>query len=131
MCLATSMATQGQRSAAAFIVESVSDMEAPDSPALQGPLSTRVAALRSELVRVLDRHGVANPQLFGSAARGDDYEGSDVDLLVDLPPGADIIDVIDIQRELEALLGVPVDLVPRDSLKARVRDQSRSDLLPL
>lgn len=106
-------------------------MEAPDSPALRGPIGRRVAALRSELVRVLDRHGVANPQLFGSAARGDDYEGSDVDLLVDLPPGADIIDVIDIQRELEALLGVPVDLVPRDSLKARVRDQSKSDLLPL
>ena len=98
---------------------------------LSGPTGRRVAAHRGELREVLRRHGVTNPELFGSAARGDDREDSDVDILVDFQPGTSIIDIIGIQRELEDLLGVPVDLVPSNGLKERVRSGAASDLLPL
>lgn len=64
-------------------------------------------------------------------ARGDDRVGSDVDLLVDFPPGTSIIDIIGIQHELENLLGVPVDLIPRAGLKERVRRSAEQDLVPL
>lgn len=83
-----------------------------------------MAAHRGELLDVLRRHGVTNPEIFGSAARGDDGEDSDVDLLVDFPAGTDIIDIIGIKRELEDVLGVPVDLVPRSGLKERVRSRA-------
>ena len=109
-------------------------MTEPATPApkpLSGPTGRRVAAHRGELHEVLRRHGVTNPEIFGSAARGDDREDSDVDLLVDFAPGTSIIDIIGIQRELEELLGVPVDLVPRNGLKERVRARAQKDLLPL
>jgi predicted nucleotidyltransferase len=98
---------------------------------LGGPTGRRVAAHRRELHEVLRRHGVTNPEIFGSAARGDDHEGSDVDLLVDFRPGTSIIDIIGIQHELEDLLGVHVDLVPRSALKERVRLGAAKDLIAL
>ncbi len=67
----------------------------------------------------------------GSAARGNDREDSDVDLLVDFAPETDILDIIGIQHELEDLLGVLVDLVCRSGLKERVRARAAKDLLPL
>ncbi|SEE86665.1 hypothetical protein SAMN04488554_3272 [Ruania alba] len=77
------------------------------------------------------RHGLTNPEIFGSTARGDDHENSDVDILVDIPPGTSIIDLIGIQHALEDLLGVHVDLVPRDGLKERVRERAAKDLVAL
>lgn len=98
---------------------------------LSGPTGRRVAAHRGELREVLHRHGVTNPEIFGSTARGDDHEDSDVDQLVDFVPDTSIIDIIGIQQELEDLLGVRVDLVPRSGLKERVRARAEKDLLPL
>ncbi|MFT4081852.1 MAG: nucleotidyltransferase family protein [Nocardioides sp.] len=98
---------------------------------LSGPTGQRVAAHRGELLDVLRRHGVTNPEIFGSAARGDDHEGSDVDLLVDFAPGTSIIDIIGIQHELQDVIGVPVDLIPRSGLKPRVRARAEKDLRPL
>ncbi|MFC5376958.1 nucleotidyltransferase family protein [Brachybacterium sacelli] len=98
---------------------------------LGGPSGRRVAAHRAEIRRVLSEHRISAPEVFGSTARGDDHEGSDVDILVDLPAGISLIDIIGIQFELEDLLGVPVDLVPRSGLKDRVRSHAMTDLVPL
>lgn len=100
-------------------------------PPLSGPTGRRVVLHRSELLDVLRRHGVTNPEVFGSSARGDDHEGSDLDLLVDFAPGTDLIDMATIKRELEAVLGLPVDLIPREGLKDRVRLSATSDLMSL
>lgn len=69
--------------------------------------------------------------MFGSAARGDDHEGSDIDLLVDLAPGTDLFDLVHIKDELEAILGASVDLIPRDGLKERVRIAASKDIVAL
>lgn len=98
---------------------------------LSGPTGKRVAAERDTLRELLNRHRFTNPEVFGSIARGEDHEGSDVDILVDIPPGTSIIDIIRIQHELEDLLGVPVDLVPRNDLKDRVRDGATKDAIAL
>ena len=107
------------------------DAAAPTRGPLTGPTGRLVVAHRGEMLDVLRRHGVTNPEVFGSTARGDDHEGSDVDVLVDFPPGTSIIDIIGIKHELEDLLGVPVDLIPRSGLKERVRAKAAKDLLPL
>lgn len=96
-----------------------------------GPTGRRVVAHRDELLAVLRRHGLSNPEIFGSAARGDDHMGSDLDLLVDLAPDTDLFDLARIKAELEQVLGVPVDLIPRDGLKERVRASAANDLVPL
>jgi predicted nucleotidyltransferase len=73
----------------------------------------------------------AHASLFGSAARGDDREESDLDLLVDFAPGTDLFDMVHIKAELEEVFGATVDLIPRDGLKERVRSAATEDLVPL
>lgn len=98
---------------------------------LSGPTGRLVAAHRGELREVLRRHGVTNARLFGSVARGDDQEGSDVDILVDFAPGTGLIKILSIEAELEAILDVQVDLVPDAGLKDRVRARVQRDLIAL
>jgi predicted nucleotidyltransferase len=64
---------------------------------------------------VLARHGATSPRVFGSVARGEDAEASDIDLLVAAPPGFDIFDKAELTEALEEVLGVPVDVVPDDA----------------
>ena len=98
---------------------------------LSGPTGRRVLEHREAMVALLQSHGVTNAQVFGSAARGDDREDSDVDLLVDLAPGTDLFDLVRIKADLELLLGVRVDLVPREGVKDRVLRTSSGDLVSL
>ena len=60
-------------------------------------------------------------RVFGSVARGEDTEASDVDLLVDLDQGVGLLDLIGLARELGELLGVDVDVVPADMLSPNAR----------
>lgn len=65
-----------------------------------------------EMQRIAARHGASNLRGFGSVARGDDQEGSDIDLLVDLDNDADLFSLVRLERELSELLGVDVDVIP-------------------
>jgi predicted nucleotidyltransferase/DNA-binding XRE family transcriptional regulator len=92
------------------------------APARKGPsLRALVAERRDQLLGVTAAHGIGEVRLFGSAARGDEHEGSDVDLLVDLPAGTSLLAVSALRRELEAVLGVAVDVVPLDGIKPHLR----------
>lgn len=73
--------------------------------------SEALEAQRGEVIKLLGRHGMTGVRVFGSAARGDDTPGSDLDLLVDLADGVDVLDLIDAADELEHLLGCAVDIV--------------------
>lgn len=57
--------------------------------------------------------------VFGSVARGEETPTSDIDFLVDFEPGSSLFDLLHISEELEALLGVPVDVVSTGGLKDR------------
>jgi hypothetical protein len=70
------------------------------------------------------RYKVRKIQLFGSAVREDFGPESDVDVLVEFEPDARIgfITLSRMQRELSEVLERPVDLVPQDGLKPRIRE---------
>ena len=81
-----------------------------------------------ELKRIAVRAAVTrfrtvNLRVFGSVVHGNDAEGSDIDLLVDPLPGTTLFDLGGLQVELEALLGVPVDLLTPGDLPAKFRAQ--------
>lgn len=61
--------------------------------------------------------------VFGSVIRGEQRNGSDVDLLVDLAATADLLDLIGIGQYLEERLHTRVDVVPRTTLRREFRDQ--------
>ena len=72
---------------------------------------------------IATRYSVVELAVFGSSLRGDMRAGSDVDILVSFDPEAKIslFDVMDLEHELETLIGRPVDLVERESLTNPVR----------
>jgi predicted nucleotidyltransferase len=77
-----------------------------------------------ELAGFCRRYQVRELALFGSMLRQDHRPESDVDLLVSFQPVARVtfLTLARMQRELEALLGRKVDLVPKDGLKPVIRD---------
>ncbi len=91
------------------------------------PLRERVRAVRGELTAIVERFGGRNPRLFGSVARGEDGPTSDVDLMVDLAPGAGIFTLLRIQDAAEQLLRVRVDVTDAAGMGA----DALADAVPL
>lgn len=81
--------------------------------------SDLIAAGRSVLRQVAEGRGFTDLAVFGSTARGGDRPDSDVDLLVQPPPGADLTDMIRLEEALEKILGRGVDLVSYRGLDPR------------
>ena len=79
-------------------------------------------------MRIAARYGDRNVRVFGSVARGDADEASDIDSLVEMDPARSLFDLGGLQLELEALLGWRVDVVSERGLKARVRGRVFSAL---
>jgi uncharacterized protein len=81
-----------------------------------------LAEKRQALAALCRRFGVERLEVFGSAARGDDFDSrrSDADFLVSFLPAVrnDFSTFADFKAALEALLGRPVDLVERQAVEA-------------
>ncbi|MBZ0169773.1 nucleotidyltransferase [Candidatus Methylomirabilis lanthanidiphila] len=71
---------------------------------------------RDAILRIAVRHGAYNIRVFGSAARGEALEDSDIDLLVEFEPGRSLLDHTALVLELEELLGRKVDVVTEKGL---------------
>lgn len=78
---------------------------------------------QSQIIEVCRKYRVRELSLFGSVARGDYRDQSDVDLLVEFEPEAEIglITFNKLQRELADIVGRPVDLVSKQGLKPVIR----------
>ena len=86
---------------------------------------------REEILGLAARRGARNVRVFGSVARGDNDDRSDVDFLVDLEPGRSLLDLGGLQRDLEKLLSSRIDVVSSRGLRDRVRDRILRDAVPL
>lgn len=98
----------------------------PKGTALQAVLDNRDA-----LVRELDALGGTNIAVFGSVARGEERQDSDIDLLVDLAPETGLFAILRMQRAAEGILGRTVDIVPRKGLKPEVAASVQHDAIEL
>lgn len=94
-------------------------------------IGRRLRRRRRAVLEKCERRGATNVRLFGSVARGDDTESSDVDLLVDLDEHVGLVTLIGLERELRDLLGVEVDVVPAIALRPGLREQVIKDAIPL
>lgn len=74
-------------------------------------------------MKIAAKHGARNVRVFGSVARGEADEKSDIDFLVELEPGRSLLDHAALLVELEELLGHRVDVVTGRGLPPRVRDR--------
>jgi predicted nucleotidyltransferase len=99
-------------------------------PAAQKP-SAVLEAHRDEIRRIVAANRATNPRVFGSVARGEDREGSDLDILVDALPGMTLLDQGGIIAELEELLGVAVDVVTSGAGSERFRAAALDEAVPV
>jgi predicted nucleotidyltransferase len=86
-------------------------------------IDERFMARREEILRLAASHGARNIRIFGSVARGEADESSDVDFLVDMEPGRTLLDMGGLLMDLQALLGRQVDIISARGLTPSIRDQ--------
>lgn len=90
-----------------------------------------IKARRDEIIRICESHGGHNVRVFGSVARGDATEDSDIDFLIHLDSDRSLIDQVAMIRKLQELLGHKVDVVPDSSLHRIIRDEVLLEAKPL
>ena len=83
------------------------------------------------IIDVARSHGAREVRIFGSRARTEATPDSDVDLLVSLEPGRDLLDLGAIKQDLEALLKRSIDVVEEEGLSPYLRDEILRQARPL
>lgn len=86
---------------------------------------------RDEILSIAERHGASDVRVFGSVARGDSRESSDLDLIVRLAPDRSMFDLGSLVMDLQDLLGVRVDIVSEAGMRQRFRDHVLQDAVAL
>jgi uncharacterized protein len=93
--------------------------------------SDSLRAHREQVLGAISRYPVRNPRIFGSVARGDDLETSDVDILVDPEEHTSYYDIADLELELSAILGFNVDVLTPGDLASDVAARIARDVKAL
>ncbi len=86
---------------------------------------------REDILRIAAKYGAYNVRIFGSVARGEADEQSDIDLLVDMEPKRSLLELAGLLVDLEDLLGYNVDVVTEDGLRDRIRDRVLKEAIAL
>lgn len=82
-----------------------------------------ITQIKSKILPTLKQAGVKKSAIFGSYAHGENREDSDIDILIDLPRGKSLFDLVDLQNKLEEILGKKVDLVTYNSLHRLLKNR--------
>lgn len=101
----------------------------------QVPSNALAAALlehRAEIKTAAAAVGAVNVRVFGSVARGEETPESDLDLLVDFPPGEQgLFPLLQLAAEIERLVGRPVDVAAVEVMAEPVRERALAEAIPL
>lgn len=79
--------------------------------------------IKDKIIPVLRGHGVKRASIFGSFAKGEGREDSDIDILVEFEGGKSLLDLVGLKMDLEEALGRKVDVLTYDSLHPLLRDR--------
>ena len=90
-----------------------------------------LAEKREEILRLAASRGARNVRVFGSVARGEAKEDSDIDLLVDVESGRSLLDVVGLWLDLELLLDRKIDLLTEGGVNRHLRESILTEARPL
>jgi uncharacterized protein len=91
----------------------------------------RLRARREEILGYAAEHGARNVRVFGSVARGEAEANSDVDLLVEMEPGRNLLDLVGFWQDLEDLLGTHVDVLTDGGVSPYMRERIFAEAVSL
>jgi uncharacterized protein len=86
---------------------------------------------RADIRRIAAQYGASDVRVFGSVARGEADEDSDIDLVVRMAPGRSLFDVGGLVMDLQDLLGRHVDVVTDNGLRPRMRQRILREAVPV
>ncbi|MFZ1128343.1 nucleotidyltransferase family protein, partial [Methanoregula sp.] len=90
-----------------------------------------IAQKRTDILALADRFAVKNIRIFGSVARREATGRSDIDFLVEFPPGTSLLTHAAFQRELRELLGRDVDVASVNGIRENFRKTVMQEAVPL
>lgn len=90
-----------------------------------------VSEIRQKSIPILKASGVTRSSLFGSYARGDARDDSDIDILVEFPKGKSLLDLIGLEQDLQDALGKKVDVGTYRSVSKYVKKYVENDLVSI
>lgn len=91
----------------------------------------RIEQIKKKIIPILKQAGVKRSSIFGSYVRGDQTKGSDIDILVEMPKGRSLLDLIGLEMELKKAIGKKVDLLTYNSINPLLRDYIQKDQLQI
>ncbi|MEK7103111.1 MAG: nucleotidyltransferase family protein [Patescibacteria group bacterium] len=94
-------------------------------------MSNTIVNIQKTILPLLRREGVLRSAIFGSFARGEENENSDVDILVQFPSGKSLLDLVSLEHELENALGRKVDVVTYGSVNPRLKEYIDRDAIQI
>ncbi len=94
-------------------------------------MKKKLEEIKKKALPVLKEAGVLRGAFFGSYVRGEQTNKSDIDILVELPKGSSLFDLIGLEQRLEEVLKNKVDLVTYKSVSPRIKDYIEKDQLPI
>ena len=83
----------------------------------------KIRQQRAQIFVIAARHGAGQVRAFGSVVRNEDRPDSDIDFLVTMQPGRDLLDLVSMAQELETLLHQRTDVVSDALLSPYLKDQ--------
>jgi predicted nucleotidyltransferase len=86
---------------------------------------------KAEIERLARAHGARDVRIFGSVARNEDAEDSDIDVLVDMSDEASLLDLVQLQQALEVMLDRRADVLTVRAINPHLRERILAEAVPL
>lgn len=94
-------------------------------------MSEQIKSVREKIIDILRRNGVKKASFFGSIARGEMTDESDVDLLVEFEGRRSLLDLAHLKNELEDAVDRRVDLLTYKSLHPLLKERILAEQVPI
>ena len=90
---------------------------------MKGLSREKLEEIKDIIVKVLKKHNVKRAAIFGSIARGEATEESDIDIVIEFEGRKSLLDLVDLKLELQELLGKKVDVITYNSNNPLLKEQ--------
>ena len=87
--------------------------------------------IKNKAAPILREAGIIRSSLFGSYVHGEEKKNSDIDILIDVPRGTTLFDIVELQLKLEKKLQKKVDLVTYQSIHPHLRESILNHQVPI